>query len=1152
MPSFFPDHSIDTGTQSPIITAEAQRLMRLRQYAVLDTPPESSLDELTEIAAHVCQTPIALISLVDEQRQWFKAKVGLTVPETPREIAFCAYAIQQTEPLIVPDASQDPRFQTNPLVVNAPHIRFYAGVPLITLDGYSLGTLCVIDRQPRHLTPAQIKVLTQLAHQVMTQLELRRALADVHAYSQNLTEAVQSIQLACTELEQQVVQRTEALMIANHQLQSEIQARLTVEHQLRLHSPPLEHRIIEPTAALRRVDGDRDRIFNLSLDIMCIAGTDGYFKQVNPAFCKLLGYNEADLLSQPFLNFVHPEDVARTHQEVGQLATGATTMYFENRYRHRQGGYCWLAWKAVPVVESKLIYAIGRDITERKQAEQERLNLLHREQLARTVAETTQRQLIRMLERITDAFFAVDSQGQFTYANPQAGRLLQTSPASLSSQNLWEVFSDQTSPAIAAACQTAMRDRRSTACEAWYAPSQRWLAIHAYPSADGLSVYLQDVTARRQAEQTLRHSEARYRLLFDSNPHPMWVYDVETLRFLAVNAAAVTHYGYTQAEFLRMTLEDVRPSEDVPALHTAIAQPTDGLVQAGIWRHRCRDGSLIWVDVVTHPLQFDGRSAAMVLVNDVTQRLELEQQQEATSQLQRAILDSANYTIISTDKAGIIQTFNATAERLLGYTAAEVVGRCTPEIIHDRHEVADYAQQLSAELGTAIAPGMEVFLVNPRRGRLEEREWTYVGKDGHRFPVLLSVTTLRDAQGNITGFLGIGSDITERKRLESQFLRAQRLESVGTLASGIAHDLNNVLAPILMSIQLLQQQVADPKGQRWLQTIETSTKRGAHLVKQVLSFTRGIESDSAVLHVPHLVQEVEHILQETLPAAIALQISTESGSTLHIQGDATQMHQVLMNLAVNSRDAMPQGGELRIQVRPFTVDHAFARQHIEAEPGDYVEIAIIDTGIGMDEALLDRVFEPFFTTKPRGKGTGLGLSTVLGIIRNHQGFVSIHSRPQQGTDFRIYLPRVAPAPTPYAPELSSPELRGAGQLVLVADDEAPFREMTRAALEAHNYIVITAADGIEAIAQYDRHRADIALAIIDLGMPTLDGVATIRALTQLNPHLEIIATSGLHTKQQDVAALGLSQISFLPKPYSTETLLHTLQAHWGTRSPTDA
>ncbi|PMB04737.1 hybrid sensor histidine kinase/response regulator, partial [Fischerella thermalis CCMEE 5328] len=423
------------------------------------------------------------------------------------------------------------------------------------------------------------------------------------------------------------------------------------------------------------------------------------------------------------------------------------------------------------------------------------------------------------------------------------------------------------------------------------------------------------------------------------------------------------------------------------------------------------------------------------------------------------------------------------------------------------------------------------------KNRAWEGELQQITKTGQEITVESRWTLVKDFDNTTQCFLVVNTDITQKKLLESQFLRAQRLESIGTLASGIAHDLNNVLAPILMTAQLLESQLDDERSKRLLPILISNAKRGANLVKQVLSFTRGMEGDRTLLQLKHIVREIQQVIRETFPKSIDVSTSIPP-SLWTIYGDATQLHQVLMNLCVNARDAMPNGGTLTICAENFLVDENYARMHLDAQVGAYVAITVADTGVGIAPEIIDRIFEPFYTTKEFGKGTGLGLSTVLGIVKSHGGFVSVYSEVGKGSQFKVFLPAQQTPESLEEPEKELPT--GNGELILVVDDEDSIRDITKTSLETHNYKAITASDGIEAIALYAEHRDEISVVLTDMLMPSMDGLTTIRTLKKINPNVKIIAVSGLASTEKVNAAADIGVKAFLSKPYTAKQLLQTI------------
>jgi nitrogen-specific signal transduction histidine kinase len=385
--------------------------------------------------------------------------------------------------------------------------------------------------------------------------------------------------------------------------------------------------------------------------------------------------------------------------------------------------------------------------------------------------------------------------------------------------------------------------------------------------------------------------------------------------------------------------------------------------------------------------------------------------------------------------------------------------------------------------------------------------------------------------------MGTVKDITEKKMLELQLLRAQRMESIGTLASGIAHDINNVLTPIMLAQEILKEKLTDEESLRLLNTIERSTKRGANLMKQVMSFSKGVEGERNLLQVAHIVSEIREIAKETFPRSIETRTDIPN-ELLAISGDATQVHQVIMNLCVNARDAMSDGGVLNISAENLFIDENYARMNTEAKIGYYIVITVSDTGKGIPPEVMDRIFEPFFTTKD-GKGTGLGLSTALGIVKSHGGFITVYSEVGNGTAFKVYLPVITITETPKEEERQLELPAGHGESILVVDDEDQIREITRKTLETHGYRVITANDGKEAIALYKQYRELIKTVLMDMMMPVMDGQASIRVIRKINPEVKIITMSGLAEKERLANVADYSN-AFLPKPYTAEKLLKTI------------
>ncbi|HCA59489.1 MAG TPA: hypothetical protein DEP46_16085, partial [Blastocatellia bacterium] len=421
--------------------------------------------------------------------------------------------------------------------------------------------------------------------------------------------------------------------------------------------------------------------------------------------------------------------------------------------------------------------------------------------------------------------------------------------------------------------------------------------------------------------------------------------------------------------------------------------------------------------------------------------------------------------------------------------------------------------------------------------RFEERQFK---KDGTSLVVESRWTLVRDDHEQPDYILVINTDVSEKRRTEEQLFRAQRLESIGTLAGGIAHDLNNILSPILMSVGMLKLRNPDAETAKWLDMIEKNTQRGSSLVQQVLTFARGLKGERVAVQVRHIVKDLIKVLSETLPKNIEVKSDVPADLPV-ISADPTQIHQVLMNLSINARDAMPEGGMLSIEASRVNIDDNYAKMSPDAVPGEHIVIAVSDTGLGMPPDVKKQIFDPFFTTKDIGRGTGLGLSTVLTIVKSHGGFINVYSEPGKGSRFSIYFPVADTAAIEESSTTTFDELAGTGELVIVVDDEEYIRDVTKATLEKFGYRVLTAADGTEGLALFAQHGAETAAVIADVAMPYMDGPSMVRAMRKMDPNLKMIMMSGLMNENQrnEIESLGITSV--LSKPFTAENLLEELK-----------
>lgn len=625
---------------------------------------------------------------------------------------------------------------------------------------------------------------------------------------------------------------------------------------------------------------------------------------------------------------------------------------------------------------------------------------------------------------------------------------------------------------------------------------------------------------REQAFRALQRSEVRFRRLIESNVIGV-MFSRTDGHITDANDAFLQIVGYDRADLEAGNLnwQALTPPEYAPLNQAAAAE----LAQSGAFsafekEYFRKEGVRIPI-MIGGALLDESQQAIVSFVLDLTQH----KQAEDKIREQAALLNITTDAILVRSLDNKIQYWNQGAERLYGWTVEEAIDQNANQLLYK----LDTLKQLEIAQNSLLMCGTW-------QGELQQ-----INKQNKEIIVASRWTLVRDTQGQPKSILTVNTDITEKKQLESQFLRTQRLESLGTLAGGIAHDLNNILTPVLATAQLLQIKFpnADEQSQHLFKIIETNTKRGAALVKQVLQFARGVDGKRAIVQVKHLIYEVKQITEKTFPKSIELSTNVEPGLWL-VSGDATHLHQVLMNLVVNARDAMPDGGTLTISAENLFVDEHYARMNLDASVGSYIGLTVKDTGTGMSPEIADRIFEPFFTTKEMGKGTGLGLSTVRGIVKSHGGFINVSSKIGEGTEFKVFLPAVE-ASVPPQTELAHPS-DGNAEWILVVDDEAEILETTRILLETHNYHVLTANDGIEAISLCARYKNKITVALVDMMMPSMDGLTTIQTLQKINPQIKAIAVSGFvsNDKLREMSDIKNS----IAKPYTIQELLQTLQA----------
>ena len=500
---------------------------------------------------------------------------------------------------------------------------------------------------------------------------------------------------------------------------------------------------------------------------------------------------------------------------------------------------------------------------------------------------------------------------------------------------------------------------------------------------------------------------------------------------------------------------------------------------------------------------------------------------------QSILLDLVTDAIVLWSLDGRVKYWNSSAERIYGWTAERAIGKQILDFLYDLDD-PHYQAALAQTLDTGEWKGELHLLTREGKSVTVASHWYLIDAN----------TGLPDS------ILTIDTDITQHKLLERQFLHAQRLENLGALASGIAHDLNNILTPIVAITELLPLRLKnlDERTQKLLGTLAENSKRGRELVAQILTFARGSDGEHTIVQPQHLLAEVMQITRQTFPKSIEVSLHIENSQLWALSADVNQLHQVLLNLCVNARDAMPDGGELTIMAENIILSDTYPKLPLNAPGGAYVAITVADTGVGIEPSVRELIFEPFFTTKEIGKGTGLGLSIVRTIVDNHQGFIDVTSQVNGGTQFRLYLPALIPDRGKPHPSIATqanpghlPLLAGKGELILIVDDEPSIREILGTTIESYQYRTICASNSQQAIELYTQHHNEIQAILLDYMMPGGNPTSTLAQFHSIDPNVRAIVMSGLSAGEISAHHHGETVKAFLAKPFSTEDLLHTLK-----------
>jgi PAS domain S-box-containing protein len=867
--------------------------------------------------------------------------------------------------------------------------------------------------------------------------------------------------------------------------------------------------------ALRLSELSYRRLFEAAQDGILILDADtGRVTDVNPFLIKLLGFSHRQMVGKtvgelsPFKDIVSNEAMLELLQKEGYVRYEDLPLETKDG-RHIAVEFVSNVYQAG---EKKVIQCNIRDITVRKQ---------------------TESALIRLgaiVEASDDAIMGKDLNGIITNWNQGAKKIFGYTARKMVGTSIMRLIPADRPDEENQILEKIKRGESVEHLETVRRAKDGRLInvlVTVSPIKDatgkvtGASKVAHDITARKKSEQQLNLLNTCIANLNEI----VLITEAEPInkpgpKIVFVNAAFERITGYTPAEALGRSprfLQGKNTDRKVLAeIRKALAQQKP--IRRQMINYK-KDGAEYWMDIDIVPI-FDAAGKCThfaAIERDITE----EKKHDARFRL---LVDSNAQGVFFWNTNGEISDANDAFLKLVGYNREDLAAGRVNWIALTPPKYVEQDRRALKELAAT--------------GICATYEKEYIRKNGSRVLVLVGSATFADNRDEGVRFV---IDLTERKKLEQQFLRAQRMESIGTLAGGIAHDLNNILAPIMMSIQVLKDKTFDTQAKNILETIEASAGRGADVVRQVLSFARGLEGERIAIQPKHLLNELTNIIRDTFPRNIHLQFSIPN-NTWMILGDPTQVHQILLNLSLNARDAMPNGGTLTITAENSVLDEHYAAMNLQAKAGRYVQISVTDSGTGMPPEVLDKIFEPFFTTKEIGKGTGLGLSTVMAIVKSHEGFINVYSELGKGTTFKVYLLAMDTASKRQKKGPGKASLpRGNGETILVVDDEASILTITRQTLEAFGYRVLTATDGAEAVAVFSENKRKIAVVLTDMSMPIMDGAAVIRALTKISPKVKIIAASGL-SANVGVTKSAYGKVShFLTKPYTAETLLKSLR-----------
>lgn len=631
---------------------------------------------------------------------------------------------------------------------------------------------------------------------------------------------------------------------------------------------------------------------------------------------------------------------------------------------------------------------------------------------------------------------------------------------------------------------------------------------------------VRDITARKSAEKALQESEERYRALFDGVNEGILVADIETKRYILTNPAVHRMLGYTEEEMRKLGVWDIHPKDSQKVVIAQFGALVKGEKSLVTNIPCCRkNGTIFYADFKASWAMIDSRECLVSFFTDVTERRDALRALEESEQRLRTILNSLQVAVLIIDaETRRIADTNPAVAALIGAPEEKIIGSECHKFIcpadKDACPILDFGQ---------VVNNSEQVLLNAQ---------------GEEIPVLKTVSHI--TLGGREYLLESMIDISEKKALEAQLMHAQKMEAVGRLAGGIAHDFNNLLMAISGHTELILMKMKknDPLLRR-IEEIKKAGERAASLTRQLLAFSRKQVLKPEILELNKLVSGIENMLKRLIGEDITFMLSFNQELN-KIKGDAGQIDQIILNLVINARDAMPGGGALIIETENVSIDEQFCKLVPDAQPGKFVCLSISDSGIGMDQELTQRIFDPFFTTKE--SGTGLGLSVVYGIVKQHGGWIKVYSAPGIGSNFQVFFPAVTSEVQDNIEEDIPPaQLRGRGEHILLVEDEESVRHVTIEALIVNGYEVTDVSSAAEALDIFEKNKKNFDLAFCDIVLPDQTGLQLADILKKLNPKLKIVLTSGYPGQKSQWSDISKKGFAFIQKPFTLKLLLHTVK-----------